>query len=169
MVVYHLPIRTPPSVSSRVGSKSASYLCQFMLTCAITMTHRNNSDVSFHFISPFIRYCDQMKVGDAFTATFRSFSYTPLPPPPGPSPRPSPPPPPGPPAPPPAPAAQCAAAGGILNTKKKYANICCAKSCGTCGKKKCGDKPGGSHNCCSKQIAEDGRKCSALPAPCVTS
>ena len=117
-------------------------------------------------------YCDHMKTGDAFTATFRSFSYTPLrpvpPPPPPPSPSPSPPSPS--PSPHPGPAAQCAAAGGILNPKGgKHANICCAKSCGSCGGSHCGDKPGGSHDCCSNQIEEDGRKCATMPAPCLTN
>ena len=120
-------------------------------------------------------YCDHMKVGDSFTATFRSFSYTPLAPGPGPSPGPSPPTPgpspptPGPPGPAPGPAAQCAAANGILSPKTKHANICCAKSCGSCGGKDCGDKPGGSHDCCSNQITEDGRKCATVSAPCSTS
>ena len=31
-------------------------------------------------------------------------------------------------------------------------NICCAKSCGTCGGKDCGIRPGGYSKCCTSQI-----------------
>lgn len=106
-------------------------------------------------------YCDHMTAGSSFQATFRSFSYTPYRgPAPGPSPGPGPPGPPPPPS--PGPAAKCKAAGGILAATGKHAGeVCCARSCGVCGGKECGDNPGGNAACCANAILKSGRQCGA--------
>jgi len=46
---------------------------------------------------------------------------------------------------------------------------CCASSCGTCGGSQCGNRPGGSSNCCTSRIKDSGRYCDTNEAPCIKS
>ena len=57
---------------------------------------------------------------------------------------------------------QCATYGGIQN-----GNVCCLACCGSCGGVGCGKRPGGTSNCCTKQIPEN-QICGTLgrKAPC---
>lgn len=68
---------------------------------------------------------------------------------------------------------ECTSAGGILDDNTGHVNpgewACCAKTCGVCGGKHCGDNPGGDDACCSGEIAANGKPCDANPAPCVAS
>lgn len=78
--------------------------------------------------------------------------------------------PPPPPAPynPDAPGSMCVKEKGTYNkTASDY--VCCASTCGTCGGPKCGDRPGGSDNCCVNVItANAGNKtCDETTPPCI--
>lgn len=44
--------------------------------------------------------------------------------------------------------------------------ICCVKSCGQCGGKKCKNLPGGPNNCCRGKIKRSKRICGRDPPPC---
>ncbi|MBL8949554.1 MAG: glycoside hydrolase family 16 protein [Myxococcaceae bacterium] len=47
--------------------------------------------------------------------------------------------------------------------------VCCAASCGTCGGPGCGQRPGGTSNCCGGAILAADRWCSGSTPPCVLS
>jgi len=44
---------------------------------------------------------------------------------------------------------------GIKNKGK----VCCAKSCGKCGGRKCSERPGGADACCDRKIRRAGKRC----------
>ena len=54
------------------------------------------------------------------------------------------------------------ACSGITN-----GDICCSSACGACGGTGCGDRPGGSAECCAGPIRESGVGCSGNEPPCI--
>ncbi len=44
---------------------------------------------------------------------------------------------------------------------------CCAASCGECGGTGCSEREGGADACCTSHIAESGRSCLSVEAPCI--
>ena len=63
----------------------------------------------------------------------------------------------------------CAQYNGITNANE---DTCCATSCGTCGGSGCGDRDGGSANCCVSVIQDEGYQCGTRHVPeapcCIT-
>lgn len=45
--------------------------------------------------------------------------------------------------------------------------VCCASSCGACGGKGCGNRPGGKQNCCATSIIGSRRRCNSSAPPCI--
>jgi len=56
---------------------------------------------------------------------------------------------------------------GIRNPD--HPTICCARSCGVCGGKNCGKKPGGAKDCCTESILDSGISCESSSAPCIVT
>ena len=56
----------------------------------------------------------------------------------------------------------CNSSTGIVN-----GDICCLKSCGTCGGSGCSGRPGGSSGCCTGTIRANDRTCAPNVAPCI--
>ncbi|HSC86406.1 MAG TPA: hypothetical protein VLC09_04020 [Polyangiaceae bacterium] len=65
--------------------------------------------------------------------------------------------------------------GGLVSAPVECANgirgdgVCCSLSCGTCGGSGCGDRVGGSAECCAGPIRDSGVSCSGNAPPCVLS
>ncbi len=55
----------------------------------------------------------------------------------------------------------------LCNTGIKNKNICCLKSCGTCGGTGCGLRVGKSFGCCISTIINNNRRCSEYGPPCI--
>jgi len=57
----------------------------------------------------------------------------------------------------------CSAIGGIAS-----GNVCCPKSCGTCGGAGCSTRPGRGSACCTGKVSTAGKSCLVTAAaPCV--
>lgn len=55
----------------------------------------------------------------------------------------------------------------LLNGICNY-QVCCPKTCGACGGRRCHKRPGGGSNCCSTPILrKQYRTCDKYPAPCI--
>jgi len=53
---------------------------------------------------------------------------------------------------------------GLMNTHGVM--VCCPTSCGQCGGKRCGERPGGEAACCGHAIMAANRSCLNYPPPC---
>lgn len=64
-------------------------------------------------------------------------------------------------------ASACMAADPSCETGIIEGDICCAKSCGTCGGVNCGSEKGGAGNCCSGHIEKSQKYCDENSPPCI--
>ena len=57
---------------------------------------------------------------------------------------------------------------GLNGVSDNGGNVCCPKSCGTCGGTGCAKRDGGRKNCCTGVISKKNKKCDEVSAaPCV--
>jgi len=47
----------------------------------------------------------------------------------------------------------------LCTTGLRSGRFCCGRSCGRCGGRGCGNRPGGGRSCCTTQITQSGRRC----------
>ena len=63
----------------------------------------------------------------------------------------------------------CAEYDGIGALAEPELTVCCAKTCGSCGGGGCTSRPGGTQNCCTGNIKDNGKVCGldGNKAPCI--
>ena len=61
----------------------------------------------------------------------------------------------------------CEKFDGVRRDQGNKKDVCCAKTCGTCGGADCSQLPGGEYNCCVGKIRQSGKICGGVQkAPC---